>query len=47
MERIMSTLHVASVWLVMTALAVVLVIVLPFIFGGIASKQLGVGWKYF
>ncbi len=41
------TLQVSSAWLAMTAVAAVLVIVLPFILGMIARKRLGVGWKYF
>lgn len=43
----MPTLHVSSAWLAMTALTAAIVIVLPFIFGSLARKQLGVGWKYF
>lgn len=43
----MSPLHVSSAWLAMTALSAAMVMVLPFLFGGIAHKKLAVGWKYF
>ena len=42
-----STLHVPVAWLTMTAVATVLVMVCPFVLGGIARKKLAVGWKYF
>ena len=47
LELTMSTLHVSSAWLAMTGLTAAIVIGLPFIFGTIARKKLGVGWKYF
>ena len=42
-----ATVHISPAWLVMTAVAALLVIVLPFIFGVVARKKLAVGWKYF
>lgn len=42
-----STLHVSPALLVMAVVATVFVVVLPFMFGGIAHKKLAVGWKYF
>lgn len=42
-----STLHVATAWLVMTAVAAVFAIALPLIAGGIARRKLTIGWRYF
>ncbi len=42
-----STLHVSPALLVMAVVALIVVVVGPFIFGGVAHKQLAVGWKYF
>jgi uncharacterized membrane protein YhfC len=41
------TVHVSPALLVMAVVATVFVVVLPFVFGGIAHKKLAVGWKYF
>jgi uncharacterized membrane protein YhfC len=41
------TVHVSPALLVMAVVATVFVVVLPFLFGGIAHKKLAVGWKYF
>jgi uncharacterized membrane protein YhfC len=42
-----STVHVSSVWFIMTAVAVAFVIAYPLVLGAIARKKLAVGWKYF
>lgn len=38
---------IAPAWLAMTAVAIVLVMLLPFLFGMIARKLLAVGWNFF
>jgi uncharacterized membrane protein YhfC len=43
----LSLRSVRPTWLVLTAMSAVLVIVMPFIFGGVAYKRLRIGWKYF
>lgn len=42
-----STLHVSTTWLTVMIVSTAFVIVCPFIFGIIAHRRLGVGWRYF